>query len=110
VVGDKHLRLFVDGVQQASTLRTNFAIPTDTKPLYIGAQPIDWHEYLKGAIDDVRLYNYGMTNIEAMYLSGTDWICLSPPAMDFNGDCQVDFADFAEFCTMWLATGELIPR
>jgi peptidoglycan/xylan/chitin deacetylase (PgdA/CDA1 family) len=28
--------------------------------------------------------------------------CLEEPAMDFNGDCKVDFADFALFTQIWL--------
>lgn len=28
--------------------------------------------------------------------------CLEEPAMDFNGDCKVDFADFAQFAQSWL--------
>lgn len=28
--------------------------------------------------------------------------CLEEPAMDFNGDCRVDFADFALFTQSWL--------
>ena len=31
--------------------------------------------------------------------------CIRPPAMDFNGDCKVDFADFAIFSQSWLECG-----
>lgn len=32
-------------------------------------------------------------------------VCTAKPAMDFNDDCKVDFADFAIFCMSWLDCG-----
>ncbi len=31
--------------------------------------------------------------------------CPVPPSMDTNGDCKIDFADFAEFANQWLSSG-----
>jgi len=34
--------------------------------------------------------------------SGPKPLCVKYPAMDFNGDCKVDFSDLAVFLTQWL--------
>ena len=31
--------------------------------------------------------------------------CVNPPSMDFNGDCKVDFEDFAIFSSQWMNCG-----
>jgi hypothetical protein len=35
--------------------------------------------------------------------------CLNPPSMDSNGDCIVDFSDFAIFSQQWLSSGHENP-
>jgi hypothetical protein len=32
-------------------------------------------------------------------------VCLNPPPMDTNGDCKIDFVDFAEFVSRWMDCG-----
>ncbi len=37
-------------------------------------------------------------------------ICINPSPMDFNGDCKVDFQDFAIFADQWLNCGFADPN
>jgi len=32
-------------------------------------------------------------------------VCANPPSMDTNGDCKIDFIDFAEFASQWMTCG-----
>ena len=32
-------------------------------------------------------------------------VCINPPPMDTNGDCKIDFIDFAEFASQWMDCG-----
>jgi len=32
-------------------------------------------------------------------------VCVNPPPMDTNGDCKIDFVDFAEFVSRWMDCG-----
>lgn len=63
------LRLFVDGVQVA---RRNVTTPirASARPLFIGGNPL-WGEFFKGTIDDVRLYNRALSDIEILIDMGT---------------------------------------
>jgi hypothetical protein len=68
------LRLDIDG-KQVSSKYTNGAIP-DTKgdqPLRIGANSLDEDKFFSGKVDEVRLWNRGLTNseIEQIYSNGT---------------------------------------
>jgi hypothetical protein len=102
VVDDTHIRIFVDGAELDSTTKTQ-TLETPSA-LYIGGV-VAWNDYFDGVIDDVRVYNYGLEADEVFDLYGNDWICASPPPMDFNYDCVVDVEDLAEFCLGWLECG-----
>jgi Concanavalin A-like lectin/glucanases superfamily/Fibronectin type III domain len=52
-------RLYVNGVQVASRAQTG-AIGTSTGALRLGGNSV-WGEYFKGRIDEVRVYNRGLT-------------------------------------------------
>ena len=56
------VRLYVNGVQAASTARTG-AIRTSTNPLQIGSDSI-YGQYFRGTIDEVRVYNLALTAAE----------------------------------------------
>jgi len=72
-------------------------------------------DFLTGAIDDVKIYNYRLTGLEIadMYLVGKPdaALCLKPyaNAYDYDGNCRVDLADFATFASHWLSCG-LYPQ
>ncbi len=48
-------------------------------------------------IDDVRIYNYALTDDEILYLT-----CTEPIQSDLDGNCKVDFRDFALLLSEWL--------
>ena len=63
-----------------------------------------------GLIDDFRIYDQALSVQEVVTLYG-QWICLpgSEPELDFNGDCRVDFIDFAQFAASWLEDTRVYP-
>ncbi len=66
--------------------------------------------FFKGQIDDVQLYNYPISAIEAadIYINASGKaVCLwtSYPAGDLNEDCQVNLDDFAMLALDWLESG-----
>jgi hypothetical protein len=56
------LRLFVNGVQVASTAAAG-SIPSSTGPLRVGGNSL-WGEFFKGRIDEVRVYNRALSQAE----------------------------------------------
>ena len=49
---------------------------------------------------------YGGTAEASKSPSGiTEPVCANPPSMDTNNDCKIDFVDFAEFASQWMACG-----
>jgi len=70
-------------------------------------------EFTNGILDDVRLYNYPISDLEVAQLytpiSG-DAVCVESlrPQHDYNGDCVVNLPDFAAFVQRWLYCG-LVP-
>ena len=61
----------------------------------------------KGQLDDVRIYNYGLSADEVGYLYSdiAGNYCRNKPAYDYDGSCVVDLADFAIFTGQWLECG-----
>ena len=68
------LRLDIDG-KQVSTKNTNGAVPDTTgeQPLRIGANSLVKDKFYSGSIDEVRVWNRGLTNeeISQIYSNGT---------------------------------------
>ena len=56
------LRLFVNGVQVASTPAAG-AVQSSTNPLWIGGNS-PYGEYFQGVIDEARVYNRALTATE----------------------------------------------
>ncbi|MBE0534851.1 MAG: hypothetical protein IH624_04215 [Phycisphaerae bacterium] len=73
--------------------------------LTIGACQVDGGNPWKGMIDDVYIYNYALTPVEAssIYANATgETVCAEWPTWDLNGDCKVDLKDFAILAADWL--------
>jgi len=65
-----------------------------------------------GQIDDFRLYNYALSPVEVgqlWVLGGGAGGCMEQLAQDFNGDCAVDLADFAELAAHWMESSLITP-
>jgi hypothetical protein len=76
------LRLYVDGTLTSSLSRTG-AINVSSGPLRIGGNAI-WNEWFNGLIDEVRVYNHALTQLEiqadmASPISGPD---TTPPTIN----------------------------
>ena len=79
--------------------------------LVIGSSEANGGNPWSGLIDDVKIYNYALTPAEASSIYTTDTgatVCSEPLQYDLNGDCKVDFIDFAIFMEAWMECN-LIP-
>jgi hypothetical protein len=103
---------YVDGSLEA-THTADFSLSPDNLwslgQEWDGGGPSD---FLTGLLDDVRMYNYGLDQIEVanLYLGvyPDAYVCLGKPDMDFDGNCKVDINDFAEIAATW-AECNLVP-
>lgn len=115
-----NVRIYVDGVKvadyaPAEALNTQVGGETP-QPLAIGFWgSIDaafQHAVFDGQIDDFRLYNYALSPVEVgqlWVLGGGAGGCMEQLAQDFNGDCAVDLADFAELAAHWMESSLITP-
>jgi hypothetical protein len=103
----KGLNIYIDGVFRGNgTNRTgNFDSPGE--PVYIGKEGIDgFWGYLPATLDDIRLYNYALTDEEIRTLLEKIYIPL-PPNLHKDGEGIIDCMDMKVFCENWLA-GEVL--
>ena len=60
----------------------------------------------KGAMDDVRIYDYSLTPGEILYLSqgasSSQYVTLPPGRPDADGDNKIDLKDYAVMANNWL--------
>ncbi len=95
--------LYVDGIAD-STIPASGAIGTNANDVQIGARVgiCEWN----GMIDDVRIYDYGLSHGEIAYLcdAGTILEPLGWPAtmVDFNDDQMINFIDYCVLVNNWL--------
>jgi hypothetical protein len=81
-------------------------------PLSIGANNYMEDSYVNGLIDDVRIYNYPVSDLDIALLY-TDFVeggtaCLGNPQFDFNEDCLVNILDFEILASNW-AECNIVP-
>ncbi len=99
--------LYVDGVSDTNSSIVNYNNWTPDANMCIGTNLIaEANNRFDGAIDDVRLYNYPLSKVEManIYLETEPYVCTASKAADLNGDCKVNFSDFAIFAENWLIT------
>ncbi|HRT52217.1 MAG TPA: hypothetical protein P5279_17140, partial [Anaerohalosphaeraceae bacterium] len=67
----------------------------------------DLTQPLKGAIDDLRLYNYPFTDTDALllYTNVAGPVCIDQPHTDLDNDCVTGLSDLAMIASEWLACG-----
>jgi len=88
--------LYVDGKQDSTFSGSdNTYNLTAGADVSIGRRATSDDRYFNGLIDDVHIYDYGLSRAEILYLAGK-------PAADLNKDKIVDFEDFAELADSWL--------
>jgi hypothetical protein len=116
------LRVYLDGLLDATTTDVaTLDINSPAEPLYIGGKqqedadantpaeaPID--HFLRGQLDDVRIYTYALSDAEALYLAleGASqlYVPLVSPANIYDEEAEglkwVNFRDFAVMANDWL--------
>lgn len=106
-------RLLIDGRQVATSTGFRFGPKTDAQ-ISIGGGELhldgSYSNRFLGSIDDVMLYNYGMTNMEVANLYAAvsgETFCIGNPQYDFNANCVVDLADLMLFMSQWLQCNEI---
>ena len=72
-----NLRLYIDGAENAAIAQTG-AIPTNALPLTIGAQSDHAGTFFMGNIDEVAVYDRGLTaaELQSIYAAGTHGKCM----------------------------------
>lgn len=111
-----HIDLYIDGVAVASIaagtpqefLDWQYGVLLGAGRSTADRQVLS--SFYGGAIDDVRVYNYAKDKYgvaELYYEVSGNRPCIDEFAseFDFNTDCVVDLADFAEFARHWLDSG-----
>ncbi len=102
--------MYING-EPAVSGNFQFAAKPDST-LVIGASEANGGNPWSGLIDDVKIYNYALTPVEASSIyvidTGAAGVCSESPEYDLNGDCLVDLADFAIFMQGWMECN-LVP-
>ena len=100
---------YVNGEHAATVTDVDSDVLPNLTALGIGARnPSDiTNIFEQGLIDDVRIYNFGLSSLNAASLYTefiTDSICLDGelPQFDLTGDCVFDIEDFAQIAATWL--------
>jgi hypothetical protein len=101
------MKLFVDGDQRAAGTINLANAPLPAQEIAIGGLGTD---AIRGAIDEVRIYNYPLTpaQIAEMYVGFRpgEYICVEVENgiadYDLNKDCRINLADFALLASEWL--------
>jgi hypothetical protein len=103
-------RLYINGLMASrNTAVTHDPINFRPSLNYIGKSLDAANPYFNGYIDDLKIYNYALTNTEVAheYIAVRGgWVCdaegIDSMAYDFNRDCRVDLSDFARIAADWL--------
>ena len=105
------MKVYVDGV-----LETSATGPTGRRDaaltLRIG-KILSGTNYLNGQIDDVKLFNYALSESEvadSFYSVTGESVCVESlrPSQDLSGNCRVDLSDLMILASQWLDCG-LVP-
>jgi len=91
------LKLYIDGRLKATTSYAG-SINISAYNVNIGRNSEKTDRFYNGLIDDVRIYNYALSVDE---IAGI--LCTEPIKSDLDGNCKVDFRDFALLLSDWLS-------
>ncbi|UCG49051.1 MAG: LamG domain-containing protein [Phycisphaerales bacterium] len=92
--------LYADGADVSTDFMDIPAPEAADGAMYFAAAPaLEAHCFWNGLIDDLRIYDRALAPHEI-----ADIVCADRPKSDLNGDCIVDFADFAIFASEWLTS------
>jgi len=95
-----------DGTLQAATNLTTHNKEPFNGPMRFGDQMQHLERFFKGAMDDVRIYDYSLTPGEILYLSqgasSSQYVTLPPGRPDADGDSKIDLKDYSIMAGNWL--------
>lgn len=105
-----YIRSYIDGaLAGVSDEHTgNPALPLSNGKVVFGADRSDGTLPYVGSLDEVSIYNYSIDpyTIAELYtaVETTKSVCVNADELifDSNGDCVIDFADFADFALRWM--------
>lgn len=104
----QYQHIFADGLLVATSAERYWQVSDGDGILCVGHIAQDNGDF-KGKVDEVRIYNYQLTNEEIadLYLEAPDkeYVCADPPQFDFDGDCLVTINDFVDIAAEWLLCG-----
>ncbi len=106
--GEDTLKFYIDSIEDGGSTERNINERSDQGyRLTIGDGP--WGIF-DGKIDDVRIYNYAMSQsqIQDLYAgnpvsSESNYFCPEFPVKDLNEDCKVDFSDYQQLADDWFS-------
>ena len=106
--------LYIDGAFENST-SISLARQANENPFTVGKSAVWTGRYFDGIIDDFKLWNYALSDADAVRLYTTDTgesRCLRGelPTYDLNGDCRVDLDDFVAIASAWLESNLVSPQ
>ena len=105
--GSSVARLYIDGELVVEKTGAVMGTGTDSTLKFGGTSASN---AFPGAWDEVMILNYLASEEDAAalyYQTSREAVCLNPPALDFNSDCQTDILDFAILAENWLACGKV---
>ncbi len=96
------IQFYVDGRLNVSSY-SNRTVGINTDPSSSVTMGY-YNSYYKGLMDDVRIYDYVLSDLEVKYLytGGTGLIPLQDRTANLYEDEQIDFKDFAVLADKWL--------
>ncbi|HBG27884.1 MAG: hypothetical protein A2Y10_07270 [Planctomycetes bacterium GWF2_41_51] len=107
------IAIYVDGILDiwtGSPAAATGSIEFDNNDVYIGSNSEEPNREFSGMIDQVRIYEIGLPAdriVELFREDGGKNSCGQNLTGDINGDCYVDFADFAEMAFNWLKCNDI---
>lgn len=104
---EETLEIYVDGLLKGTVEDVNTDVTTNSEPAIIGAENVEGGASYNGLLDDLKIWSYAkdaLTIAQEFTAETGAVICLDDEGLqyDFNDDCIVDIADFAEFASTWL--------
>lgn len=112
-------RLYVNGQWVASGEITNDPISLGTTGTvnYVGRSTDPSDAYFNGHMDDLKIFNYGLTSeqVGQLYLADTlqDTLCdleaYDLADFDINENCYLDLPDILELISRWLDSDRIYP-
>jgi hypothetical protein len=113
------MTIYVDGTPVNSMAMNSMTFAAWKYPMLIGSGRNASNRnllenYFGGSLDDLKLYNYVLTNVEIAqaFLEGKPdaFVCVNEAGAmdsryDFDGNCRIDLGDLAALASNWMACG-----